>query len=95
MSRAISTRLRQFWAGDWDTMLREVTEAAAAGRPRRRAPAAEDDARRIRGPMGTGELRATAQVIDPARIAEGAEVPTRLREMFQTGCRYRDPEPHC
>ena len=72
VARAISSRLRQFWEGDWDAMLRGVTEAAAAGRPRRRTPTIEDEARRIRGLMDIGELRrATAQVTDPAQTAEG------------------------
>ena len=92
VARAISSRLRQFWDGDWDAMLREVTEAAAAGRPRRRTPTIEDEARRIRGLMDIGELRrATAQVTDPAQIAEGGGVATKLKEMFPGGRRYQPP----
>ena len=94
VARAISTRLGQFRAGGWDAMLMEVTEATAAGRTRKRTPTAEDDARRIRGPMDIGELtRATAQVTDPAQIAEGADISTKLQEMSPTGFKYRAAGP--
>ena len=92
VARAISSRLRQFWDGDWDAMLREVTEAAAAGKPRRTTPTIEDEARRIRGLMDIGELRrATAQVTDPAQIAEGGGVAAELKEMVPGGRRYQAP----
>ena len=90
----MGNKLKQFWAGEWNTLLTTVTDRAddRGSRARTGERDVKAEARKARMLMDMAEVRrATSMATDPIEVASGDDVPENLKRLFPAGEAYKAP----